>query len=140
MPTTFHAPPQEALTELARKWVAVERLINDEYQTALTTDPASLSLLQRLLDEDVVSRDRYALQCLGCVLGRIMGANIPGLDWVLAEDETGADICLRYADTSLCVFPLTMISKRIERGEAVDVAGLYEQTSASVRQLANEAD
>ena len=140
MPAAFHAPPQEALTELARKWVAVERLVDEEYQAPLTTEPESLALLQRLLDEDVISRDAYALQCLGCVLGRIMVANIPGLDWILVEDENGTDMCLRYADTSLRIFPLTMICKRIERGEAADVVALYEQTRASVQELANEAD
>ena len=140
MTAQYHAPPQEELTEIARKWVAVERLAAEEYRIQLTTEPTALFLLQRLLDEDVISRDPYALQCLGAVLGRIMAANIPGLDWILIEDETGKDMCLRYADTSLCIFPLTMISKRIERGEAADIADLYEQTRSDVQRLANEVD
>ncbi len=140
MPTRFSAPPQEELTELARKWVAVERLITEEYRLPLTMDVSSLALLQRLLDEDVVDRGAYSMQCVGCVLGRIMAKNIPGLDWALAEDGDGSDMCLRYADTTLCVFPLTMISKLIERGDVVDVVSLYEQTEASIRKFANEAD
>ena len=140
MTTQYHAPPQEELTEVARKWVAVERLVEEAYRVPLTTEPTALGLLQRLLDEDVVSRDPYALQCLGAVLGRIMVATIPGLDWILIEDDNGKDMCLRYADTSLCIFPLTMISKRLERGEVADIAGLYELTRSDVQRLANEVD
>ena len=140
MTARYHAPPQEELTEVARKWVAVERLVDEEYRLPLTTEPTTLGLLQRLLDEDVVSRDPYALQCLGAVLGRIMVANIPGLDWILIEDENGKAMCLRYADTSLCIFPLTMISKRVERGEVADIASLYELTRSDVYRLATEVD
>jgi Domain of unknown function (DUF3806) len=115
-------------------------LVREEYRLPLTTELSTLSLLQRLLDEDAISRDPYALQCMGAVLGRIMVENIPGLDWILIEDEDGKDMCLRYADTSLCIFPLTMISKRVERGEATNIAGLYEQTRSDVQGLANEVD
>lgn len=140
MASQFYAPPPEELSELARKWAAVERVVEDEYQIALGTDLADLDVLQRLVNDKVINEGAYALQCLGCVLGRIMVDNIPGLDWALVEDEYGADMCLRYADTSLCVFPLTMIAKRIERREEVSVAQLYEQTRAHIERVANAVD
>ena len=139
MPAQFRAPPEEELTELARKWVAVERLVTEEYGAAITTDVSTLALLQRVVDDDLVDAG-YGAQCLGAVLGRVMAANIPGLDWALVEDEHGTDVCLRYADTSLCIFPITMISKRVERGEAVDVSNLYDETSIRIAGLANDVD
>lgn len=140
MPTSFSAPDEEQLTELARKWAAVERLVQAEYGVALTLDVSTLDVIQRLLDDDVIDRGAYALQCLGCVLGRVMARNIPGLDWAAIEDETESSICLRYADTTLCIHPLTMISKRLERGEAVNMRGLYEHTASKIEELANDVD
>jgi hypothetical protein len=113
--------------------------VNEEYGASLTTDVTTLALLQRVLDDDIVD-PAYGAQCLGAVVGRVMAANIPGLEWALAEDDEGADVCLRYADTSLCVFPIRMISKRLEGGEAVDVRNLYDETKTSVSKLANDVD
>src|SRR3954469_13389249 len=103
MRTRFLCPPEEELTEIARKWLAVDRLGNEEYGASLTTDPSALALLQRVLDDAIVD-EAYGAQCLGAVLGRVMAANIPGLGWALAADEDGDTVCLRYADTTLCVF------------------------------------
>jgi Domain of unknown function (DUF3806) len=44
---------------------------------------------------------------------------------LIVEDEHGRDPAIRYAETSVILFPLTMISKRIESGERVDVFDLY---------------
>ena len=38
-------------------------------------------------------------------------------------------------DSTLLIFPLTMISKRIEDGEEVDVRSLFERVAASIEQL-----
>ena len=42
------------------------------------------------------------------------------------EDELGRDPALILEGTSIKLFPLTMISKRIEKGESVDVYDLFE--------------
>jgi hypothetical protein len=47
-------------------------------------------------------------------------------DWWMVEDEYGRDPAIRLKQTSLLLFPLTMISKRVEDGECVDVRTLYE--------------
>lgn len=77
------------------------------------------------------------LQCLGVTLGDafVQGA---GLTWVMVEDETGRDPALAVEGTSLLLFPLTMISKRIEAGEAVDVYDLYMGMCGKVRELLAE--
>jgi hypothetical protein len=60
---------------------------------------------------------------------------IDGLDWAVVEDEHGRDPALRFHDSTLLIFPLTMISKRIEDGEEVDVRSLFERVAASIEQL-----
>lgn len=61
---------------------------------------------------------------MGVVLGDAFVLDM-GFHWVVVEDEYGRDFALSYKDTSVIVFPITMISKRVERGETVDVFDLY---------------
>jgi hypothetical protein len=50
--------------------------------------------------------------------------------WVMGEDDYGRDPAIKYQETSFILFPLTMTSKRIERGERVDVFDLYDGVAA----------
>jgi hypothetical protein len=52
---------------------------------------------------------------------------------VAVEDEHGRDPALRD-HSGMLVFPLTMISKRVERGEHVDVVDLFKKTVATLRE------
>jgi hypothetical protein len=57
------------------------------------------------------------------------------VEWVMVEDAFGRDPAVRLPGTTILLFPLTMISKRIERGEAVDVVALFNGIAAQVDQL-----
>lgn len=78
-------------------------------------------------------RQIYELQCLGIVLGDVFVQDA-GFHWIMVEDEHGRDPAIKFQDTSVLLFPLTMISKRIERGETVDVFDLYNGVAALARQ------
>ena len=67
-------------------------------------------------------------------------ANETPLRWVIVKDEFGRDPALEVPGTSIRIFPLTMISKRVEQGEAVDVAELYHATLKRVEELRKDAD
>lgn len=67
-----------------------------------------------------------------------MATNIEGMDWWIVEDEYGRDPCLRYLETALHLNPLTMISKRIERGESVDIQRIFEKSKKSIADLRRE--
>jgi hypothetical protein len=67
------------------------------------------------------------LQCLGVAFGDVLASELP-LRWVMVTDEYGTDPTLRFKDTSLNVNALTMISKRVERDEAVNVSELLRKT------------
>ena len=54
---------------------------------------------------------------------------------MVIEDEYGRDPALRDGKTSLKLFPLTIISKRVEEGEAVDPVALFKQICAKVDDL-----
>jgi hypothetical protein len=57
------------------------------------------------------------------------------MEWVMVEDEHGRDPAVRLPKTSIILFPLTMISKRIERGEKVDVFDLFNGVATKVQEM-----
>jgi hypothetical protein len=132
MEPRFSPPNPEDTKRLACQWLSVSRLAEKELSRPLDQSLGDLAAIQRLLDEEVIDRDTYALQCLGVALGRVMIRNIQGLDWWMVEDEYGRDPCLRYLATTIQFNPLTMISKRVERGEDVDVKHLFEQSRVTI--------
>lgn len=80
-------------------------------------------MLQEILDKNILSKDQtWELQSLGVVFGDALINEISGLKWWQVTDDYGTDPVLRYKETTLQIGALTMISKRVEDGEKVDVA------------------
>jgi len=91
----------------------------------------------RLLDTMngwIEPHETLKLQCLGITLGDALVQRC-GFEWVVLEDEYGRDPALRLPGTSVIVFPLTMISKRVERGEAVDIYPLVDGIILKVEEI-----
>ncbi|MDF2232602.1 DUF3806 domain-containing protein [Albimonas sp. CAU 1670] len=84
-----------------------------------------LDLLATILEEGRVEADEtWKLQAMGIGLGDALVQAL-GLEWATVEDAYGSDPALIRPGLSLVVHPPTMISKRIERGETVDVHVLF---------------
>ena len=99
-----------------------------------------LELLDIIIKSNWIEKDeKYKLQCLGITIG---DALVQGLNftWIEVEDEYGTDPALKLDDTSLILFPLTMISKRIEKDEKVDVFELFEKIKLKVFELKDNVD
>ena len=62
----------------------------------------------------------------GCVR-RVLASEFP-LRWVMVTDEFGTDLTLRFKQTTIQINALTMISKRVERGEPVNFQWLVDKT------------
>jgi len=80
----------------------------------------------------------YTLQALGLAFGRAFLNEFPDYDWWMVEDEHGRDPAIRYKETSLLVFPMTMISKRVEDGEPFDVGELFDGLAKQLAELIDE--
>src|SRR5262249_48730959 len=119
------------LAKLAEQEATVLRLLKARYpEAALKHDEGDLKWLQRLVDDKALRPNQtHELQCLGAVLGQVFAAKTP-LKWVVVEDEFGRTLALQYPKTSVIVFPLTMISKRVEDGREVDVESIYRTVAA----------
>jgi len=85
-----------------------------------------LSVLQKAVDGLIAPlSNTLAWQALGMAFGRVL-KNELNLEWVMVEDEYGRDPALRYPRSETLLFPLTMISKRIEKRQRPDVTRLFQ--------------
>jgi hypothetical protein len=93
-----------------------------------------LEVLQEILDAGVVDDDeRFELQSLGVALGDVMERQL-GFSWVVYRDDRGESRALRLDETDLVVFPITMISKRVERGVPFRIDELYQRSIDSMQE------
>jgi hypothetical protein len=66
-------------------------------------------------------RDMY---CLGAALGNVLVAQTP-MRWAVVTNEFGTNLAIHHQKTGFTLYPITMISKRVEGGRKVDVPALY---------------
>jgi hypothetical protein len=133
---TFRPLPPRQIEQMDRQRVHVAVLLQKHRPGhRLQRSPADFAELQSLIDAHAVQNtDAWGLQALGVVFGdALQAANAP-LAWCEVTDELGTDPTLRVGSTSYQVNTLTMISKRVERGEAVDVLDLANHVKQSVAQ------
>ena len=126
---TFSELTSADLQRLDKQRAVVAHVTKERYGiSALTRTQKDLPILQRLLDDRAFKKSQaYELQSLGVVFGDVLVSEFP-LRWVMITDEFGTDPTLRFKNTSVNINALTMISKRVERDEAVDVSELLRKT------------
>ena len=107
-----------------RDWVRGHFVPGSEWK--YSSIDGKLYLLEGILSKGLVEADEtWKLQSLGITFGDALAERLH-LNWVEVEDEYGIDPALRYGSSSVLAFPLTMISKRIGRGDTVDVRELFD--------------
>ena len=105
----------------------------------LHTDKSDLPVMQRILRLRKIQRtDVASQQALGLVFGDILAKELD-LDWVIYQDDEATckkkglryESCksraLRYKDSNIVIFPVTMISRRYKAGIDVDVVSLHNK-------------
>ena len=119
-----------------RDWVRGHFDSPDSYDDS----PGKLRVINTILDNNWIKSDEtYKLQCLGIALGDALEQEIEDLRWVIVVDGQHRDPALRWQETEILVYPQTMISKRIEQGENVDVYALFGDTWAAIDQAVEAA-
>jgi len=136
--------PQQKISPLAEgdenslrdQRAVVERYLgNEASKEKYKTGAGKLGTIRAILQAGVFKPNQtYELQCLGIVLGDVFVQEL-GMEWVMVEDQYGRDPAVRVPGTSIILYPLTMISKRVEQGEQVDVFALFNGVSAQIDQL-----
>lgn len=93
----------------------------------LRGDLYDLSVLQAIIDRNLIeSTDREMLQALGAVMARVLEKDLPVLEWKVYNDALGRSRALCVRETVECLFPITMLSRRMEKGLKPNVRMVYE--------------
>jgi hypothetical protein len=130
------APDEVARVESQRAWVRdhYDEAVRHHYETV----DGKLRVLDTILRSSwIEATETWKLQCLGITFGDALAQKM-GLVWVAVEDAYGRDPALRDEETSIVTFPMTTISKRVERGETVDVRRLLDAACQSIARLRAE--
>ena len=132
-------PTADDIDHIARHLLHAKALVREMTGSELTGRLGDLALIQRVMDARQVEPEAaYSLQSLGLAFGKTFIQNSEHYDWWMVEDEYGRDPAIRYKETTLLAFPQTMISKRIEDGEAIDVRELFDDLRERLEQIRSE--
>lgn len=94
-----------------------------------------LRLLQKLLNRQIVSREnRQGLQAMGVILGDHLKRE-EGLRWIIYIDKYGRSRSLAVPAQDEVIFPITMISRRAEVGNKVNVEDIYKKAQTAVAEI-----
>ena len=128
----------EALSEMDRRFMdnqvaALEDITRREFGRQFSgTKATDLALLQRLLDQKLVKADDTSLlQGMGVILGELLRKE-KALFWTIYTDRLGRSRALEIPGKREFVFPMTMISRRVEAGVEVQVSEVYEKAAGIV--------
>ena len=125
--------------EAMREWVINHFPAKDWHQCESVN--GKLAFINTILTNHWISEaDTYQLHSLGIFFGDALAQEL-NLHWVVVEDEFGQDPALQLEHTCLLLFPKTMLSRRMETGEHIDVFALFEtmceQVSKIIKRIAN---
>jgi hypothetical protein len=130
-------PDDDTRLREAREWIMGH--FTEKPEAKYASIEGKLRVVDAILANDWVDADEtWKLQALGVAFGDALAQKLE-LEWVTVEDEYGKDPGLNWPGTTLLCHPLTMISKRIEDGEIVEVQHLFEQTVNRLTDLASSA-
>jgi len=133
-------PKYNDFTSIEERVAAILDLDKDDID-AYHQDNKTLPLIQAIIDEEKYSADdTYELQSLGVAFGSYLEHINNNLYWAIIRDEYGRDICLHSKNLAITVFPLTMLSKRIEEGASIDVEELKNNLIARIDELSSSGD
>ena len=112
------------IIETQLKWV--DRWMLPDLEGMYKGPKGRIKLLQLIIDGKLVTKsDTVKLRCLGTYFGQAI-VEITGWPWKVVEDKYGADIAIQVTERKEWIFPITMISKRIENDERFDVKELFD--------------
>lgn len=141
MDQVISVPDEEWVTYIAKMWLLGSQIAKDVTGQEMDGSMEDLVRLQTVVDSgNVPIENTQELQSLGVVFGKVFVNETPDYDWWVVEDEYGKDACVRYKETSLLIFPLTMLSKRIEDGDKFDVYELFHGLRQDLERIKNEND
>lgn len=113
---------------MAQQVESIEKIARTKLGTPIREDKSDLNTLQRIINRELIDQDEtLKLQALGAVLGNVMASEVDELEWKVYEDDLGRSRALCVEGTRQCLFPVTMLSRRMEVGIKPDVERVYNE-------------
>lgn len=110
----------------------ISELVQTKLGRSLRKDLSDLDALQAIIDRELVKRDDYETQqAMGTVMAQVFLADFPStLEWKVYRDSVGRSRALCAKGTQECLFPITMLSRRMEVGSKPNVKKIYGEAIA----------
>jgi len=130
--------PERDWLEESRTWIKGH--FNEEPDENYQDTDAKLAVVRANIAQGWVGpKDTWKLQALGIAMGDALADELL-LDWVTIDDEHGRCPALNWPGTSIVLYPLTMLAKRFEEGETIDIDVMYEETRTRLQEIAFSGD
>lgn len=138
--TAFQPLPPHALEHMQSRRAQLHALVASHFPgNELSHTAADFALLQRIADAGILDADDEAgWEAMGIAFGDGLTTMVPGLAWVEVTDEYGTDAVLRYEQTSLQIGVVTMLLKRAEADEIIDVEHMAQWLQSFIQDKAHE--
>jgi len=92
-----------------------------------------IKLLQRVIYKGLIKRDdSLTMQAMGAVLGNLMVKEFD-MQWMAYEDGNGRSRAVCAPVSQECLFPVTMLSRRMEVGLMPNVQELYDYSAELIK-------
>jgi hypothetical protein len=119
----YRPVPKETIVQMDKQRSFIGNIVSKHFpKERIYGNKKDFYLIQKIVDSKIFKKNQtWQLQCLGIVFGDALLDYIDGLAWWEVTDEYGTDPVLRYKLSTLQISALTMISKRIEDNEEIDI-------------------
>jgi len=121
---------------LAKQRNRISEMVGIHFGRKIQGNRNDIALLQRIIDEELIPRDnKEELQAMGVILGDLFTKEHKLLQWRVYEDELGPTQAVCVGESVNCLFPITMLSRRIEVGLKPSVLRVYEDALEDMKQF-----
>lgn len=101
-----------------------------------TASYPDITNLQKMLDSDKFDKkQRQVWENFGIAFGAILVNEMDGMDWVTVIDGQQEFPALRFADTSVMVYPLDLIYQKVRNDERCILKEEFESVKAEVERV-----
>jgi len=114
------------LTFVEQQRSSANKLARTTLGRQLHQNKGDLRVIQTVIDRGhLKGADKETLQAFGAAMGDIFVSAHKNLNWKVYEDELGASHAVCLDDTQHCIFPMTIISRRVEAGLTPNVSKIF---------------
>ncbi|WP_158224628.1 DUF3806 domain-containing protein [Agaribacterium haliotis] len=119
---------------LERQRSLADDLVRAKLGRQLRKTRNDLYLIQQMINRGhLADADTQTLQAFGAAMGDVYAHENRSLHWQVYEDELGASHAVCVDNSEHCIFPMTLLSRRMEAGLNPDPVKIYDTVLASIK-------